>query len=68
MFTISGPELLLIIIALAILLIWGPSKLPALARAIGQAMYEFRRASRGEAERREDKRQVESRQASSSSS
>ncbi len=30
-----------------VLLIFGPSKLPQLARGIGQAIYEFRKASQG---------------------
>ncbi len=49
MFTLTAPELILILIALAILLIWGPSKIPGLARAIGQAIHEFKRGARGEA-------------------
>ncbi len=36
-----------LIILLIILLIFGPSKLPQLARGLGQAIYEFRRASQG---------------------
>ncbi len=36
-----------VIIFLIVLLIFGPSKLPQLARGLGQAVYEFRRASRG---------------------
>ncbi|KSW12179.1 translocase [Pyrodictium occultum] len=36
-----------VIILLVILLIFGPSKLPQLARGLGQAVYEFRRASQG---------------------
>jgi len=36
-----------IIILLIILLIFGPSKLPQLAKGLGQAIYEFRRASQG---------------------
>jgi len=44
---ITPTELVLIIIALAILLIWGPEKLPKLARAFGKAMYEFRKAKEG---------------------
>jgi sec-independent protein translocase protein TatA len=44
---ITGQDWLIILIAVVILLIWGPSKLPALARGIGQALHEFRRASQG---------------------
>lgn len=50
---ITPTELVLIVIALAILLIWGPSKIPGLARAIGQAIYEFRRSTKGLAEEEE---------------
>ncbi|MEZ0248209.1 MAG: twin-arginine translocase TatA/TatE family subunit [Thermoproteus sp.] len=44
---ITGENWLIILIAVVILLIWGPSKLPALARGLGQALHEFRRASQG---------------------
>ncbi|CCC82665.1 twin-arginine translocase TatA/TatE family subunit [Thermoproteus tenax] len=44
---ITGQDWLIILIAIVILLIWGPSKLPALARGLGQALHEFRRASQG---------------------
>ena len=46
----------LIILLVIILLIWGPTKLPQLARAIGKALYEFRRASQGLLEEEEAKR------------
>ncbi len=36
-----------IIILLVILLIFGPTKLPQLARGLGQALWEFKRASQG---------------------
>ncbi|KSW12193.1 translocase [Pyrodictium occultum] len=36
-----------VIILLVILLIFGPSKLPQLARGLGQAIHEFRKASQG---------------------
>ncbi len=55
MLTISGPELILIIIAFIILLIWGPQKLPELARALGKAKYYFEKASRGELEEKKEK-------------
>ncbi|WP_069807355.1 Sec-independent protein translocase subunit TatA/TatB [Vulcanisaeta thermophila] len=37
--------LILIIIAFIILIIWGPSKIPQLARSFGQAVREFRRGA-----------------------
>ncbi len=52
---ITPTELVLIVIAIAILLIWGPSKIPGLARAIGQAIYEFRRSTKGLVEEEEEK-------------
>ena len=39
-----------VLIFLIVLLIFGPSKLPQLARGLGQAIYEFRKASQGLAE------------------
>ena len=44
-----------IIILVAILLIFGPKKLPELARGIGKALYEFKRASQGLLEEEEEK-------------
>jgi sec-independent protein translocase protein TatA len=43
---LSGWEWLVIIIGLVVLLLWGPSKLPELARGLGRAKAEFERASR----------------------
>lgn len=40
-------EWLVILVFLAILILWGPQKLPQLARAIGQAKREFEKASKG---------------------
>ncbi len=47
-----------VLIFLIILLIFGPSKLPQLAKGLGQAIYEFRRASQGltESERERESR------------
>lgn len=58
---ITGQDWLIILIAIVILLIWGPSKLPALARGLGQALHEFRRASQGlvTTESEEDKKLYE---------
>jgi sec-independent protein translocase protein TatA len=43
---IEGFELLAIVAALAIIFLWGPSKLPEMARSIGQAKREFDQASK----------------------
>lgn len=48
---------MIILIALVIILIWGPSKLPSLARGMGEAIKEFRKAASGVAE--EEVRRVE---------
>jgi sec-independent protein translocase protein TatA len=40
-------QLLVILGVLAVVLIWGPSKIPELARAVGRARREFDDASRG---------------------
>ncbi len=48
---------MIILIALVIILIWGPSKLPSLARGMGEAIREFRKAASGVAE--EEVRRVE---------
>ena len=36
----------MVLVILAVLLLWGPSKLPELARALGRAKGEFEKASR----------------------
>ena len=43
---IEGFELLAIVAALAIIFLWGPNKLPEMARSIGQAKREFDKASK----------------------
>jgi len=43
---ISGWEWAVIILVIVAILIWGPKKIPDLARAIGQARGEFERASK----------------------
>ncbi len=40
-------QILLIIGVLAVILIWGPQKIPELARSIGRARKEFEDASKG---------------------
>ncbi len=62
---IDLPTLALIVIAIAILLIWGPSKLPSLAKAIGQAIYEFKKGTKGiveEEEKKEERVETEKRE------
>jgi len=44
---LTGMEWLLILAIIAIILIWGPSKLPELARSIGLAKREFEKAAKG---------------------
>ncbi len=48
-----------VIILFIILLIFGPTKLPQLARGLGKALYEFRRASQGLVEEEEKKKKEE---------
>ena len=42
-----GPELIIIFGILAVIFIWGPQKLPEVARSIGRARKEFEEASKG---------------------
>jgi len=46
-----------ILIFLIVLLIFGPSKLPQLAKGLGQAIYEFRKASQGVTEEEKQRAQ-----------
>ena len=68
MLMFSGPELLLIIVAFVILLIWGPQKLPELASALGKAKYYFEKASRGELDDERKKKREETTHGQSSTS
>ena len=53
LFNLGPPELLLILLVI-VLLIWGPTQLPKLARSIGQAKKEFQKAQEEEEEEEED--------------
>jgi len=44
---ITGWEWIVVVILVVILLLWGPTKLPELARSIGLAKREFEKASKG---------------------
>ncbi len=44
---ITSWEWVLILIFIGLLILWGPQKLPQLARAIGEAKREFEKASKG---------------------
>lgn len=44
---IQGIEWIIVAVVLLILFLWGPEKLPKIARSIGQAKKEFERAQRG---------------------
>jgi len=55
-------EWIIILIAIVIILIWGPSKLPSLARGMGEAIREFRKATSGveeEVKRTEKKEEID---------
>ena len=60
---IGGQEWIIILIAIVIILIWGPSKLPSLARGMGEAIREFRKAASGvveeEVKRTEKKEEID---------
>jgi sec-independent protein translocase protein TatA len=43
---IEGYEAITIVVVLAIIFLWGPQKVPDIARAIGQAKREFDKASK----------------------
>ena len=43
---LSGWEWIIIILVVVVILLWGPKKIPDLARAVGRARGEFRKASK----------------------
>lgn len=43
---LGGWELIVILLAVVVILVWGPTKIPELARGLGRARGEFERASR----------------------
>ncbi|MEM3550713.1 MAG: twin-arginine translocase TatA/TatE family subunit [Candidatus Bathyarchaeia archaeon] len=43
---ISGWEWIIILLAVVVILIWGPSKIPELAKGLGRAKAEFEKASK----------------------
>ena len=51
---LPGPSEWLLIIVIIALLIWGPSQIPKLARALGQARKEFEKAQKGEDEKEDE--------------
>ncbi|MEM4362882.1 MAG: twin-arginine translocase TatA/TatE family subunit [Candidatus Caldarchaeum sp.] len=44
---IQGIEWIVVAVVVLVLFLWGPEKLPKIARSIGQAKKEFEKASRG---------------------
>jgi len=46
MFSLVGWEWLVILIVAVVIFLWGPAKIPELARALGKAKGEFERASK----------------------
>jgi sec-independent protein translocase protein TatA len=47
-------EVIMIGAIIVALLVWGPQKIPELAKAVGEAKHEFETASRGDHDRRDD--------------
>jgi len=43
---LGGWELIVILLAVVVILVWGPTKIPELAKGLGRARGEFERASR----------------------
>ena len=47
-------EVIMIGAIIVALLVWGPQKIPELAKVVGEAKHEFETASRGDYDRRDD--------------
>ena len=47
---IYGIEWIVVAVVILVLFLWGPEKLPKIARSIGQAKKEFEKASKGQEE------------------
>jgi len=56
---LMGWEWIVVIAIVAVLLLWGPKKLPELARSIGEAKRELKKASEGEAETSKPKEETD---------
>jgi len=54
----TGIEWIIIAIIIIVLLLWGPSKLPKIARSLGEAKKEFQKAMREAEEIKEEARGV----------
>lgn len=55
---ITGVEWIVVAIVLVVLLLWGPSQLPKIARAFGEAKKEFKKATKEVEEVREEIRET----------
>ncbi len=55
---ITGVEWIVVAIVLVVLLLWGPSQLPKIARAFGEAKKEFQKATKEVKEVREEVREA----------
>jgi len=54
---LQGAELIVILLVVVVILLWGPKKLPELARGVGEAKKEFEKASREEPASAEKKKE-----------
>lgn len=55
---ITGLEWIIVAVIIVVLLLWGPSQLPKIARALGEAKKEFKKATKEAEEMREEVREV----------